>query len=132
MYLLDTNVFIRFANKSSLLVVKRILAESPSRLYLSSISRAELMFGAYNSRREEENVELYHALFAQFESVYFDNACADEYGRIRAYLARRGALIGGNDMLIAAVAMINDFTLVTANTREFERIPRLRIENWEV
>ncbi len=132
MYLLDTNVFIRFANKSSVKVVDRVLSESPSRLYLSSISRGELMYGAYKSRRVEENIANYYNLFAFFENADFDNACADEYGRIRAYLQMRGAEIGANDMFISAIALANDFTLVTANTRDFERIPRLRIENWEV
>ena len=56
---------------------------------------------------------------------------ADErYAEIRHHLARRGTPIGPNDLLIAAHALAADLTLVTANTREFERVPSLRVDNW--
>jgi len=69
--------------------------------------------------------------FAPFISIPFDDTCSDCYGLIRADLSGRGQVIGPNDLMIAAVAKAHDLTLVTHNTREFVRIPGLRIEDWE-
>ncbi len=52
------------------------------------------------------------------------------YAEVRHHLARQGTPIGPNDLLIAAHTLAADLTLVTANTREFERVPSLRVENW--
>ena len=68
----------------------------------------------------------------QFTSLPFDDAAAEQYGRIRADLTGRGLLIGGNDMLIAAIALTNGCTLVTHNTAEFSRVAGLLIEDWQV
>lgn len=65
-------------------------------------------------------------------SLPFDDRAADEYGRIRAYLARLGTPIGPNDLLIAAIALANNATLVTHNTTEFNRVPGLTIVDWEM
>ena len=65
-------------------------------------------------------------------SLPFDDAAAEPYGRIRADLTARGQTIGGNDMLIAAIALANGCTLVTHNTAEFSRVPGLVIEDWQV
>jgi tRNA(fMet)-specific endonuclease VapC len=62
--------------------------------------------------------------------VPFDDLCADHHGMIRADLERAGKPIGPNDLLIAATARAGDCTLVTTNTREFSRVPGLRIEDW--
>lgn len=132
MYLLDSNTVIRFINRSSQTVVERVLAAGPTSLFLCSVVKAELMYGAYYSARPEENVLGYQALFEFFRSLPFDDSCVDEYARIRALMRRRGTPIGGNDLMIAAIALAHNLTLITANTREFERIPGLRLENWEV
>ncbi len=68
----------------------------------------------------------------QFTSLPFDDAAAEHYGRIRADLTGRGLLIGGNDMLIAAIALANGCTLVTHNTSEFSQVAGLAIEDWQV
>ena len=67
----------------------------------------------------------------QFDSLPFDDAAAEAYGRLRAELARRGMPIGPNDLMIAAIALAYGFTLVTHNTSEFSRVPGLRLEDWE-
>jgi len=59
------------------------------------------------------------------------DAPADErYGEIRALLQGKGKLIGANDLFIAAHALALDATLVSDNTREFSRVPGLKLENW--
>jgi tRNA(fMet)-specific endonuclease VapC len=62
----------------------------------------------------------------------FDDAAVQAYGEIRAHLAAAGQLIGPNDTLIAAIAISNDVTLVSHNTGEFERVPGLKLEDWEL
>ena len=65
------------------------------------------------------------------ESLPFDDRCAEDYGAIRADLARQGNLIGPNDMMIAAIARSRDLTLVSHNLAEFGRTPGLRLESWQ-
>ncbi|MDV7401945.1 type II toxin-antitoxin system VapC family toxin, partial [Arthrospira platensis SPKY1] len=62
----------------------------------------------------------------------FDDKCTETYARTRAALELEGLIIGANDLLIASIAVANDLILVTSNTREFSRIPGLRLENWEL
>ena len=71
------------------------------------------------------------SFFAPLISLPFDDACAEEYGALRATLAAAGRPIGPNDLLIAATALAHDLTLVTHNLREFSRVAGLKIEDWE-
>lgn len=84
------------------------------------------------SQRREANLQLLRAFFAPLQSLPFDDQCAEHYGQIRADLHKQGALIGPNDLMIAAIARAHDATLVTHNTREFGRVAGLRMEDWEV
>ena len=70
------------------------------------------------------------AFLARIEIIPFGSDAAREYGMIRADLTKKGALIGANNLLIAAHAMALDLTLVTNNIREFERVEGLKLENW--
>lgn len=131
MYLLDTNVCIRILNNRSPMLAARLRIQTPDELCLCSVTKAELVFGAYNSARPAENLRVLQVFFAPYVSLPFDDACADAYGRVRFDLQRQGTPIGGNDMLIAATAIANEAVLITANTREFARVTGLRLENWE-
>ena len=131
MYMLDTNACIRILNNSSAPLVSRLRVENPSAIRLSSIAKAELLFGARHSVRVAANLRLLERFFAPFVSLPFDDRCAEHYSAIRADLAARGQLIGPNDMLIAATALAHDLILVTHNRREFSRVVGLRIEDWE-
>lgn len=132
MYLLDTNVCIHFLNGTSLSVEKNFRALSPSQIAICSIVKAELLFGARNSRRMDANLQRLKLFFAPLQSLPFDDLCADEYGLIRSDLTARGRLIGPNDMLIAAVARAHNAVLITHNTREFSRITGLQLDDWEI
>jgi len=131
MYLLDTNACIRVLNGSSAALVSRLRSHAPSELRISSVTRAELLYGARRSARVAENLQLLATFFAPLVSLPFDDACAEEYGALRASLAASGRPIGPNDLLIGATALAHDLTLVSHNVREFSRIPGLKIENWE-
>ena len=130
-YLLDANVCIRLINDSSPALLRRFRLEGPASLRLSSVVRAELMFGARNSGRVAETLRLIAAFWEPLVGLPFDDASAAHYGVIRAELRRQGRPIGPNDLLIAATALAYDVTLVTHNTREFNRVPGLRLEDWE-
>ena len=93
--------------------------------------KAELYFGARKSKRQAENLRLVDRFFSIFPSFGFDDRCADIYGNIRSELERGGTPIGPNDLLIAATAIANELVLVTHNTREFERVVGLHLEDWE-
>lgn len=90
-----------------------------------------MTFGAQNSIRIAENLRLLERFFEPFTSLPFDDRCVTAFGRIRAELARAGTPIGPYDLLIAATAVANQKTLVTANVRDFSRVAGLSIENWE-
>ncbi len=131
MYLLDTNTCIRFLNPGKSTVPDRLAAISREEVAICQIVKAELYYGAYKSARRDANLALLARFFSQFESLPFNDAAAEAYGRLRAELDRRGMPIGPNDLMIAAIALAHDLTLVTHNTSEFGRVPGLRLEDWE-
>jgi len=132
MYLFDTNACIRILNNTSDTLMERFRAHRPSEIRLCSVTKAELLFGARHSSRPGENLQVLTRFFEPFVSLPFDDRSAGHYASIRADLARRGELIGPNDMLIAAIAVAHELVLVTHNRREFSRIADLQIEDWEM
>ena len=130
-FLPDTNVWIRFLNPGENQVKDHFLSTDPSTVWLCSVVKAELFFGAMKSARMTENLSLLDELFADFTSVPFDDNAARRYGEIRFDLARKGTPIGPNDLMIAAIASVRDLTLITHNTREFNRVTGLNLEDWE-
>jgi len=93
--------------------------------------KAELHYGALRSKDPQRASAKLEEFLAPFRSVPFDDRCAAVYGRIRARLAQAGSLIGPNDLLIAAIAVVHGATLVTHNIREFNRVEGLALEDWE-
>lgn len=131
MYLLDTNACIRVLNGSSVPLIASLRSHAPSEIRVSSVTRAELLYGARRSARVAENLRLLTSFFAPLVSLPLDDRCAEEYGALRATLAAAGRPIGPNDLLIAATALAHDLTLVTHNLREFSRVAGLKVEDWE-
>ena len=131
MYLLDTNACIRILNNTSPPLIARLRQCDPAQIHLSSVVKAELLYGARHSARVAENLRLIERFAAPFTPLPFDDTCADHYGLIRADLAAQGRSIGPNDLLIAATARAFDLTLVSHNTAEFTRVVGLRVEDWE-
>ncbi len=129
--LLDTNACIALLNGSSESLVARVARSSPVDLAISAVTEAELVFGAHRSAQPAKNLRLLARFLEPLPSLPFGSRAAEHYGRIRADLAARGTPIGANDLLIAATALAHDLTVVTRNTREFERVVGLRVEDWE-
>lgn len=130
-YLLDTNTCIRYLNRRSASIGQRLEKESPDDIVVCSVTRAELLFGAMKSNNIEKTRAIQREFLDTIATLPFDDAAAEHYGRIRAQLENAGTPIGPNDLLIAAIALAHDLTVVTHNTREFSRIPGLRLEDWE-
>jgi len=132
MYLLDTNVCIRLLNdRNNSPFVQQFARRSPTDFKLCSVVKSELYYGTFKSSRRSQNLEKLGQFFQQFESLKFDDTSAQIVGQIRANLDAMGTPIGSNDLLIAAIALSNNLTLLTHNTREFNRIDNLQIEDWE-
>jgi tRNA(fMet)-specific endonuclease VapC len=132
MYLLDTNVCIQLLTGRSLSVQKRFFSYQPSEIKICSIVKAELEYGARHSQKITANLALLEQFCEPLESLSFDDRCAHYYGLIREELTQKGQLIGGNDMLIAATTLANQYILVTHNIKEFSRISNLLFEDWEI
>jgi tRNA(fMet)-specific endonuclease VapC len=130
MYMLDTNICIYTIKKKNPNVLKEIKSKWKKGLSISAITLAELEFGNENSMYKEKNQIALMEFLAIIEIKSFDERAAKEYGIIKKDLKDRKCLIGPLDMLIGAHAKSLDMILVTNNTREFERINNLRIEDW--
>ena len=130
-YLLDTNVCAMYLNGRSVAIRERIQTTSAADIALCSVVKAELFYGAMRSNNPERTLSRQQEFINLFVSLPFDDEAAMICGRIRASLAARGTPIGPYDVQIAAIALANNLTLVTHNTREFVRVEGLRIEDWE-
>ena len=131
-YLLDTNICIYIIKQRPINVIKQLKAQSVDDVAVSSITLAELEYGAAKSSRPTQNREALLAFMAPLRICSFDDHAALHYGAIRAELERKGMLIGPMDMLIAAHARSLSLTLVTNNMREFRRVPDLKLADWTV
>lgn len=128
-YLIDTDVLIELERKTPTKLFQQF-ASNAGKLYISVISLSELHFGIAKSTQPQRMLEALEALLTQLVVINFDSTDAQHAGDIRNDLRREGTPIGANDLLIAAQARARGLILVTGNTREFERVPGLRIENW--
>jgi tRNA(fMet)-specific endonuclease VapC len=130
-FLLDTNPCIVYLNGRSLTLRRRLDAESDVNIVLCSIVLAEMYYGAMKSSSPEKTLQTQQQFLSRFRCLALDDAAAAVYGPIRAELERGGTTIGAHDLLIASIAIANDLILVTHNTREFLRIPGLKVEDWQ-
>ena len=130
MYMLDTNICIYLLNSRSASLLETV--KSKSKLCMSAVSYAELCFGIENGAAESAKASWSQlGLFVRLVEVLpFSDSAGKNYGKIRAYLKKKGMIIGNNDMFIAAHAMSENAVLVSNNMREFQRIPDLKLENW--
>ena len=131
-YLLDSNACIVFLNKRSDRLKQRLELCQPQQVVLCSVVKAELLYGAMKSQNPKSSLSKLENFCTHFQSLPFDDKAAEFYGKIRSELSALGTPIGANDYMIAAIAQANQLTLVTHNTREFERVKGLLLEDWEL
>jgi len=128
-YMLDTNIVI-YTIKNRPLQVRETFKTHEGQMCMSSVSLGELIFGAERSSQTERNLADINGLIARMEVASFDGHASEHFGQLRAELYQSGQPIGPYDMMIAGHARSMGLILVTNNTKEFERVPGLRVENW--
>lgn len=99
-------------------------------LFVSSVVVAELYAGAYHVANPSTLLAKIADLLTDVAVLDFDIACAEKFGEIRGRLLQRGLAVPSVDLMIASVALVHDCTLVTHNTRDFQNVPGLRLEDW--
>ena len=129
-YMLDTNICIYAIKHKPEQVFTRLQEHDPIDICISSVTYAELVHGVEKSKAIEKNRVALALLLANIEIMNFDSLAAESYGKIRADLEKAGTPIGPLDMMIAGHAKALGYTVVTNNTKEFERVKGLKIENW--
>lgn len=129
-YMLDTNICIYTIKHKPPEVIKNFLRHNPDEMCISSITYAELMHGVKKSQAVERNRMAITLFLSAITILPFNQYAAEEYGKVRAELERKGTPIGPMDMLIAGHAKAEELVLVTNNTREFFRVENLEVEDW--
>ena len=128
--LLDTNVCIHVITRQPQAVLRRFKDYGIGEVGVSSVTVAELRYGAEKSSRPEQNLEALGRFLLPLEVLAFGGEAAAAYGRVRAALERAGTPIGPLDTLISAHAVSLSVTLVTNNTRKFQHVQGLEVEDW--
>lgn len=128
-YLLDTNAWIHYLNGTHPSLVDRVLAEGPQDLVMSSLSLAELEYGAARSSRPKANLARVAGLRAELHVEPFTQECAAMFGRVKADLMKRGRPIADFDIGIAATALVHGLTVVS-DDGDLLKVSELAVENW--
>ena len=130
LFMLDTDISSYVMNQSSSAVLQRLQHVAVGEACVSAITRSELEYGVAVSPRQERDKRNLEIFLEHIEVLDYPSKASTDYAQIRAFLRKRGTIIGANDLLIAAHARCLGLTLITNNTREFARVPGLKIENW--
>ena len=128
--MLDTNICIYSIKHKPEQVFLRLQEHEPADICISSVTYAELVHGVEKSQAIEKNRLALALLLSNIEILNFDANAAESYGKIRADLEKQETPIGPLDMMIAGHAKSLNYTVVTNNTKEFNRVPGLKFENW--
>ena len=128
-FLLDINIVIYIIKRKPVQVLDKFNAHA-NQLAISPITLAELIHGIEKSAWPDKNRKVVEDFVSRVDVMQYTDKAAYHYGSIRASLARIGQPIGVNDLHIAAHARSEGMVLVTNNTKEFQRVEGLRLENW--
>ena len=128
-YLLDTNILSDLVRNPQGMVAAKITKAGEDTICTSIIVAAELRYGAIksNSAKLAERIDM---ILSTLETLPLETPADHQYALLRHHLTRQGTPIGPNDLLIAAHALANDLTVITANVGEFSRVPGLKVKNW--
>ena len=127
-YLLDTNVCIHFF-RGKFNLLEKLQQIGIKNCAISEITLAELAFGAENSSKPRHNHKIVNSFTEQLSILPIFNSI-DIYAKEKVRLRKDGEMISDFDLLIGATAVANDLIMVTENTKEFQRISKIKLENW--
>ncbi len=132
MYLFDTDVLSNIVKRNPSQTLLRKIQKLPKELqYTSSINIGEIHYGANRSNRKEQIIEAFEErVFPSVHTVGFDEMSGKLFGELKAALEKEGIVCSEPDLRIASIAIQHDFILITGNTKHFEQISGLSIENW--
>jgi tRNA(fMet)-specific endonuclease VapC len=130
MYLLDTNI-VSYWMRGHQLLLERIKSHSPKDLSIAAITLAEIYYGIEKSpaKKKERRAKI-DQIRSILEIHPFDEVAAVKYGIIRTQLEKKGLVISERDLQIASIAMANGLCVITHKTREFNRVEKLKVEDW--
>src|ERR1035441_1839911 len=129
-FMLDTDTCSYVMKRSNHALLKRLSKTPVNDVCISVITKSELLYGVEVSPRRQQDEAALNGFLRYVEVLDFADEAAPHYAEIRAHLKSGGTMIGANDLFIAAHARSLGLTLVTNNTRDFRRVPKLLIENW--
>jgi len=129
-YLLDTNICIYLIKRRPSGVLERFRQHSPQDVAISTITLFELQYGIEKSQYQQRSEDALAKFLLPLNLINLDYSSAIEAAAIRAQLEEKGVPIGPYDLLIAGLARSQGIILVTNNTKEFERVDGLHLENW--
>jgi tRNA(fMet)-specific endonuclease VapC len=115
------------------LILERIKRIRPTDLSLAAVTLAEIWYGIEKSplKKKERRKKIDRICF-MLEIHPFDESAAARYGSLRAQLEKKGVPISERDLQIAAIALSRGLCLVTHNTKEFNRVEKLEVEDWAI
>ncbi|QOV64021.1 type II toxin-antitoxin system tRNA(fMet)-specific endonuclease VapC [Kosakonia pseudosacchari] len=128
-FMLDTNICI-FTIKNKPEIVRQAFNQHSGQMCISSVTLMELIYGAEKSAIPDKNLRVVEGFTARLEVLPYGVDAAVHTGQLRAELARAGTPVGPYDAMIGAHARSLGLVLVSNNTREFARIPGLRLQDW--
>ncbi len=130
MIYLDTNICIYFLKGEHPSIRENLLATPPNEIKIPVIVHSELLFGVQKSTRKKENLRKVREFLMPFEIVPYTEEMSATYAEMRIGCQKKGKPVGPNDLLIATIVKANNATLATRNTKEFSRIPGLKLATW--
>lgn len=128
-YILDTDTLIYFL-KGQQSVVERISIVATSDLSTTIINQTELLYGAFNSQKKEQNLKKIQAFLKEIKVLDFSHSASLIFAEHKAQLKKQGNVLADMDLMIASIVLANDGILVTNNVKHFEKIKLLKFENW--
>ena len=131
-YMLDTHISSYVMKRANEQLLKKLRTVAVNDVCISVITKSELLYGVEVSPRRAQDHAALKAFLNYVEVLNFPDEAADHYAKIRADLKSRGAMIGANDLFIAAHARSLGLTLITNNIRGFSRVRDLALEDWAV
>ena len=131
-YMLDTDICSYVMKRSNNVLLKHLQTVPVGDVCVSVITKSELLYGVEVSPQRQQDEAALRFFLSYIEVLDFPDQASSHYAQVRSHLKKLGTMIGGNDLFIAAHARSQGLILITHNTREFGRVPRLVTEDWTI
>jgi len=129
-FVLDTNTCIHFLNGTYPSIAEEISSRRLEELAITSITVAELFYGAHHSIQRAKNIELLQSFLEKVQVLPFERKSSEHFGALKELLRREGKMLGPHDLLIASIVRSERYTLVTHNWKEFSQVKDLLLVDW--